>query len=76
MTGSKGLYYCEKKFQIELESREGEIGQKGIMNRVSKHKMTVEELVENEHFQNPMLKWFKIAEQNEFWLYVDGYFIC
>ena len=56
MTGSKGLYYCEKKFQIELESREGEIGQKGIMNRASKHKMTVEELVENEHFQNPTLK--------------------
>jgi len=56
MTGSKGLYYCEKKFQIELESREGEIGQKGIMNRAYKHKMTVEELVENEHFQNPMLK--------------------
>ena len=68
MTGSKGLNYCEKKFQTELGSREGETGQKAMMNRVSQHKMTVEELVESEHFQNPILKWFKIAEKNEFWL--------
>ena len=56
MTGSKGLHYCEKKFQTELGSREGETGQKAMMNRVSQHKMTVEELVESEHFQNPILK--------------------